>query len=91
LYVSYAPGAAGTLFACAALGMLAGDVTVGRLLPPAVRRRSATPLLTLLAAPYLVFALHPPVPVAACLVTLASAGFGASLVQQERLMRLTPP
>ncbi|MGW4273024.1 MFS transporter [Streptomyces seoulensis] len=91
LYVSYAPGAAGTLFACAALGMLAGDVTVGRLLPPALRRRSATPLLALLAAPYLVFALHPPVPVAACLVTLASAGFGASLVQQERLMRLTPP
>ncbi|MBC2869522.1 MFS transporter [Streptomyces mexicanus] len=90
LYVSYAPGAAGTLFACAALGMLAGDVTVGRLLPPAVRRRAATPLLLLLAVPYLAFALHPPVPVAACLVTLASAGFGASLVQQERLMTLTP-
>jgi predicted MFS family arabinose efflux permease len=90
LYVSYTPGAAGTLFACAALGMLAGDLTVGRLLPPAVRRRLATPLLLLLAAPYLLFALHPPVPVAACLVTVASAGFGASLVQQERLMSLTP-
>ncbi|PZH16904.1 MFS transporter [Streptomyces sp. NTH33] len=90
LYVSYAPAAAGTLFACAALGMLAGDVTVGRLLPPAVRRRLATPLLLLLAGPYLLFVLHPPVPVAACLVTLASAGFGASLVQQERLMALTP-
>ncbi|WP_234438596.1 MFS transporter [Streptomyces sp. NRRL S-340] len=90
LYVSYAPGAAGTLFACAALGMLAGDLTVGRLLPPAPRRRAATPLLLLLAAPYLLFALHPPVPVAACLVTVASVGFGASLVQQERLMTLTP-
>ncbi|MGW4343735.1 MFS transporter [Streptomyces sp. NPDC004690] len=91
LYVPYAPGAAGTLFACAALGMLAGDVTVGRLLPPAVRRRAATPLLALLAAPYLLFALRPPVAVAACLVALASVGFGASLVQQERLMSLTPP
>ncbi|MEV5009075.1 MFS transporter [Streptomyces sp. NPDC056159] len=90
LYVSYAPAAAGTLFACAALGMLAGDVTVGRLLPPAVRRRAATPLLLLLAGPYLLFALHPPVPVAACLVTLASVGFGASLVQQEHLMNSTP-
>ncbi|MFE9171052.1 MFS transporter [Streptomyces kebangsaanensis] len=90
LYVSYAPAAAGTLFACAPLGMLAGDVTVGRLLPPPVRRRLATPLLLLLAGPYLLFALHLPVPVAACLVTLASAGFGASLVQQERLMTLTP-
>ncbi|MER5436564.1 MFS transporter [Streptomyces sp. NPDC002588] len=91
LFVPYAPGAAGTLFACAALGMLVGDVTVGRLLPPAVRARTATPLLLLLAAPYAFFALHPAVPLAAACATLASVGFGASLVQQERLMSLTPP
>jgi MFS family permease len=35
LYVSYAPGAAGTLYACGALGMIAGDLLVGRLVPPA--------------------------------------------------------
>ncbi|WP_259471792.1 MFS transporter [Streptomyces shenzhenensis] len=90
LYVSYAPDAAGTLFACAALGMLAGDATVGRLLPQRVRARLATPLLVLLAAPYAVFALRPAVPLAAVCVALASVGFGASLVQQERLMALTP-
>ncbi|MFI1362937.1 MFS transporter [Streptomyces griseochromogenes] len=90
LYVSYAPDAAGTLFACAALGMFAGDVTVGRLIPAAVRPRLATPLLLLLAAPYLLLGAHPPVPVAAVCVTVASVGFGASLVQQERLMSLTP-
>ncbi|MEU6243099.1 MFS transporter [Streptomyces sp. NPDC047024] len=90
LYVSYAPHAAGALFACAALGMFAGDVTVGRLLPPGVRARLATPLLLLLAVPYLLFAAHPPLPVAVVCVTLASVGFGASLVQQERLMSLTP-
>ncbi|WP_316749386.1 MFS transporter [Streptomyces herbicida] len=90
LFVSYDPGAAGTLFACAALGMLAGDVTVARLVPPAVRARLATPLLLLLAAPYTLFALHPAVPVAAVCAALASVGFGASLVQQERLMALTP-
>ncbi|MFY4719061.1 MFS transporter [Streptomyces sp. LaBMicrA B280] len=90
LYVSYAPHAAGTLFACGALGMFAGDVTVGRLLPPGVRHRLATPLLLLLAVPYLAFAAHPPLPLAALCVTLASVGFGASLVQQERLMDLTP-
>ncbi|MEU0336552.1 MFS transporter [Streptomyces sp. NPDC006193] len=90
LYVAYAPDAAGTLFACAALGMFAGDVTVGRLLRPAVRRRLATPLLLLLATPYLLFCAHPPLPVAVVCVTLASAGFGASLVQQERLLDLTP-
>ncbi|MEV6050158.1 MFS transporter [Streptomyces sp. NPDC052107] len=90
LYVSYAPHAAGTLFACGAFGMFAGDVTVGRLLPPAIRRRLATPLLLLLATPYLVFCAHPPLPLAAVCVTVASVGFGASLVQQERLMDLTP-
>ncbi|MFJ4603025.1 MFS transporter [Streptomyces griseoluteus] len=90
LYVSYAPESAGTLFACGAVGMLAGDVTVGRLLPPAVRARLATPLLLLLAVPYLAFAARPPLPVAVVCVTVASVGFGASLVQQERLMSLTP-
>ncbi|MEV5882749.1 MFS transporter [Streptomyces sp. NPDC052020] len=90
LYVSYTPHAAGTLFACAALGMLAGDVTVGRLLPPRLRPRLGVPLLALLALPYLAFALRPPLPVAAVLVAVASVGFGASLVQQQRLMALTP-
>lgn len=60
------------------------------LLPPAVRTRTATPLLLLLATPYLVFFLHPPLVRAAACATVASVGFGASLVQQERLMRLTP-
>ncbi len=90
LYVSYAPHAAGTLFACAALGMFVGDMTVGRLLPPARRTRLGVPLLLLLAAPYLLFALRPAVPLAAVAVAVASVGFGASLVQQERLMALTP-
>ncbi|MDG9692738.1 MFS transporter [Streptomyces sp. DH17] len=90
LYVSYDPRAAGTLFACAALGMLAGDVTVGRLLPARLRPRLGVPLLVLLAAPYLAFFLRPPLPLTAVLVALASVGFGASLVQQERLVTLTP-
>ncbi|MFF3330500.1 MFS transporter [Streptomyces sp. NPDC002888] len=90
LFVSYDPGAAGTLFACAALGMLVGDVIVGRLVPPAVRARLATPLLLLLATPYAFFALRPDTPVAAACAALASVGFGASLVQQERLVALTP-
>ncbi|KUN80147.1 hypothetical protein [Streptomyces griseoruber] len=90
LFVPYAPDAAGTLFACAALGMLVGDVTVGRFVPPALRARLATPLLLLLATPYLLFVLRPALPVAAGCAALASVGFGASLVQQERLMALTP-
>ncbi|MET9686696.1 MFS transporter, partial [Streptomyces coeruleorubidus] len=90
LYVSYAPDSAGTLFAFAALGMLAGDVLVGRLVPPRLRPRLGFPLLLLLAVPYVPFLLHPPLPLAVAAVTLASVGFGASLVQQERLVALTP-
>lgn len=90
LFVSYDPRAAGTLFACGALGMLAGDVTIGRLLPARLRPRLGIPLLALLAAPYLVLFLRPPLPLTAVLIALASVGFGASLVQQERLVTLTP-
>ena len=90
LFVPFAPRAAGTLFACAALGMFVGDVVVGRFVPREVRGRLGVPLLLLLAVPYVVFALGPSVPVAAGCAALASAGFAASLVQQERLMALTP-
>ncbi|MEJ2855344.1 MULTISPECIES: MFS transporter [unclassified Saccharothrix] len=90
LYVSYAPHAAGTLYACGALGMFAGDLAVGRLVPPALRPRLATPLRLLLAAPYLFFVLQPGVVLSAVAVTVASVGFAASLVLQERLMSLTP-
>ncbi|MGP2439071.1 MFS transporter [Streptomyces sp. JW3] len=90
LYVPYAPEAAGTLYACGALGMFAGDLAVGRLVPPAVRRRLATPLRLLLAAPYLCFFLRPGVVLSAVAVTVASVGFAASLVLLERLMSLTP-
>ncbi|GGM16162.1 membrane protein [Streptomyces fumigatiscleroticus] len=90
LYVSYAPQAAGTLYACGALGMLVGDMAVGRLVPPAVRPRLATPLRLLLAVPYLFFVLRPGVALSAVAVTVASVGFAASLVLQERLMSRTP-
>ncbi|WP_171114592.1 MULTISPECIES: MFS transporter [Streptomyces] len=90
LFVPYAPGAAGLLFACAALGMFVGDVTIGRLVPRAVRARLGVPLLLLLAAPYLLFFTRPAIPLAAVAVTVASVGFGASLVQQERLLALVP-
>jgi MFS family permease len=90
LYVSYDSGAAGVLFAAAALGMFVGDMTIGRLIPPALRPRLTTPLLLLLATPYLLFALRPGLIWAALTVCVASVGFGASLVQLERLMSLTP-
>ncbi|WP_327075099.1 MFS transporter [Kitasatospora purpeofusca] len=91
LYVPYRPDAAGLLFAVGALGMLVGDVLVGRVLPAHRRERLAVPLCGLLAAPYLGFALGPGLPVASALVAVATVGYGAGLLLQERLVALTPP
>ncbi|CAL9537314.1 MFS transporter [Streptomyces sp. enrichment culture] len=90
LYVPYAPHHAGLLFACGALGMLAGDTAMGRFVPAHWRRRLPVPMLALLAAPFLLFALRPPLPFAAASVTVATVGFAASLLLQERLLELTP-
>ncbi|MFE1386274.1 MFS transporter [Streptomyces albogriseolus] len=90
LFIPYAQEDAGLLLAAASGGMLLGDLTVGRLLSAAWRRRCAFPLRLLLAVPYLLFALHPPTALAAVAVFLASAGFAATLPLQERLLALTP-
>ncbi|MGY1671977.1 MFS transporter [Geodermatophilus sp. SYSU D00710] len=90
LFVPYAGERAGWLLAAGALGMMAGDLAVGRVLTPAGRRRTNTALRVLLAAPFLAFAVGPDVPVAALLVGVATVGYGASLAQQEWLVALTP-
>ncbi|MFF2960740.1 MFS transporter [Streptomyces sp. NPDC057963] len=90
LFVPFAPEHAGLLFACAALGMLVGDTAAGRFVAPRWRGRPALPMLVLLAAPYLLFAARPALPLAIALAALASVGFSASLLLQERLMALTP-
>ncbi|MET9499895.1 MFS transporter [Streptomyces sp. NPDC006552] len=90
LFVPYDPRHAGLLLASAALGMLAGDVLGGRLLPPYWRARLGAPLRLLLAAPYLLFAIEPAPAAAAAVAALASIGFAASLLLQERLVALTP-
>ncbi|MGQ7749451.1 MFS transporter [Streptomyces sp. WC2508] len=90
LFVPYAPEHAGLLFAFAALGMLVGDTVAGRFFARRWRGRLATPLQLLLAAPYLLFATRPALPAALALAALASVGFAASLLFQERLMALVP-
>ncbi|WP_420032485.1 MFS transporter [Streptomyces sp. cg28] len=90
LFVPYDTVHAGVLLASAALGMLAGDILTGRFLPTRLRTRLGAPLRLLLAVPYLVFGLRPSLPVALAAVAVASIGFSASLLLQERLVALTP-
>ncbi len=89
LFVPYDPGAAGVLYVAGALGMLAGDTVLGRFVSPAWRARLVTPLRFLLAAPFLLFALPLPLPLGVLVVTVATVGYGATLLLQERLVALT--
>ncbi|MER8069822.1 MFS transporter [Streptomyces sp. NPDC094034] len=90
LFIPYAPQHAGLLFTVAALGMLAGDVAIGRFVPSRWRGRLGIPLCLLLAAPYPLFALRPALPLAVAAVVLASVGYASNLLLQERLMAITP-
>lgn len=89
LFIPYDPGAGGYLFAAGAVGMLAGDVVIGRFLPEALRDRLIVPLRVLLAAPFLLFPLDLPLPVMLVLVTVSAFGYPASLPMQERLVHHT--
>ncbi|MFE5332854.1 MFS transporter [Embleya sp. NPDC056575] len=90
LFIPLEPDHAGLLFAAAALGMLAGDVVGGRFVPGPWRHRLGPPMLLLLAAPYLLFVTDPALPLALIVVAIASVGYSASLLFQERLMAMTP-
>ncbi|MET8748309.1 MFS transporter [Streptomyces sp. NPDC004728] len=90
LYVPYSPHDAGLLFAFGAVGMLIGDVVAGRFMPAQWREWLTIPLCVLLAAPYLLFSLGPGLPIALVLVTIATFGYAAGLLLQERLIALTP-
>ncbi|MEU6846989.1 MFS transporter [Streptomyces sp. NPDC046716] len=90
LFVPYDTAHAGMLLASAALGMLGGDILTGRFLPARLRARLGAPLRLLLAVPYLLFGVRPSLPVALAAVAVASLGFSASLLLQERLVALTP-
>jgi predicted MFS family arabinose efflux permease len=79
----------GWLFAATAAGAMAGEILVGRFVPPGARDRFIGPLRLLLAVPYLFFFLAPPVAVAVPLGFLAAAGYAASLPLQDRLIRHT--
>lgn len=89
LIVPYAGERAGFLFAATAVGMLAGDVAMGRFVPPGWRDRLVEPARLLLAVPWLLFFLQPGVVTACLLAALASVGYCASLPLQERLITRT--
>ncbi|MBM7774292.1 MFS family permease [Actinokineospora baliensis] len=89
LFIPYAGDHGGYLFAAGAIGMLAGDIVLGRFTPQALRDRLTVPLRLLLAVPYLAFPLSPPTPVAATLIAVSAIGYAAALPLQDRLLHHT--
>ncbi|WP_328998392.1 hypothetical protein OHA18_28515 [Kribbella sp. NBC_00709] len=89
LIVPYSGARAGFLFSATAVGMLVGDIGMGRFVPQAFRDRLVEPARLLLAAPYLLFLLQPSFALACLLAAVASVGYSASLPLQERLMTWT--
>jgi MFS family permease len=90
LFVSYSSRHAGLLFACTAVGMLAGDTLAGRFVSPRWRERLGPWMRLLLGFPYMAFILHPPLALACVICAVASVGYSSTLMLQQRLMTLTP-
>jgi predicted MFS family arabinose efflux permease len=89
LLVPYGGERAGFLFAATAVGMLAGDVLMGRVIAPENRERWIGPTRWLLAVPWAFFVFRPGLVVACALVAVASVGYCSRLPLQERLVQRT--
>ena len=83
-------GSYAVLMACPPVGMLLGDLVVGRLLRPALRERLVVPLIALMGLPLLAFADDPGRPLAAGLLLLAGCGFANGLGLQREFLAALP-
>ncbi|MEV0224569.1 MFS transporter [Streptomyces sp. NPDC050704] len=83
-------GSAGPLLACLPVGMLTGDLAVGRFVRPAVRERLVATLVVVLGLPLLGFALNPPWAVCAALLLVTGFGFAYALGLQRPFLDAVP-
>jgi MFS family permease len=97
LFVPYAAqrgfpaGSAGLLMASVPVGMLLGNLVVGRLVPPPTRERLVAPLLLVLGVPMVGFALPVPLWLTAGLAFLAGLGFSYGLGLQRIFLEALDP
>lgn len=86
----FAPGWYAVLMGCLPVGMLVGDLLVGRLLRPPTRERLVVPLIALTGLPLLGFAAEPGVGVSSCLLLLCGFGFAYLLGLQRPFLDALP-
>ncbi|WP_430787511.1 MFS transporter [Actinoplanes sp. G11-F43] len=87
----FPPGSGALLMAASPVGMLLGNLVVGRLLRPSVRERLAAPLVVLLGAPLLALPAALPLPAVVTVLAVAGAGFAYSLGLQREFLEAAPP
>ncbi|MBW5253864.1 MFS transporter [Streptomyces sp. P01-B04] len=86
----FAPGRYAVLMGCLPVGMLVGDLLVGRLLRPPTRERLVVPLIVLMGLPLVGFAAEPGVGVSSCLLLLCGFGFAYGLGLQRPFLDALP-
>ena len=86
----FAPGCYAVLMGCLPVGMLVGDLLVGRLLRPPTRERLVVPLIALMGLPLVGFAAEPGVGVSSCLLLLCGFGFAYGLGLQRPFLNALP-
>jgi len=86
----FAPGWYAVLMGCLPVGMLGGDLLVGRLLRPRARERLVVPLIALAGLPLIGFAAEPGVGVSSCLLLLCGFGFAYGLGLQRPFLDALP-
>ncbi|WP_432981753.1 MFS transporter [Dactylosporangium sp. CA-233914] len=82
---------AGWLLAAIPMGMIAGNLVVGRWVSPAVRERLVAPLIALMGLPCLAFVAPVPWPVLAAALTVVGVGFAFGLGVQAEFRDALPP
>ncbi|MFD7061530.1 MFS transporter [Streptomyces sp. NPDC059906] len=87
----FAPGWYAVLMGCLPVGMLVGDLLVGRLLRPSARERLVVPLTVLTGLPLIGFATEPGEGVSSCLLLLCGFGFAYGLGLQRPFLDALPP
>lgn len=91
IHSGYGPKAPGLLLAGIPIGMIVGDVVVGRFMQPALRERLVPHLVALMGLPLVIFAFHPNLVVAMVAVFASGFGCASTLGMQRRFVDAVPP